>query len=115
MLTDRPWPTSFSSCQSIKILLQVPGTPAIADGAKRDEPSHGIPRFWVPSPIEPFLRSGRLVSQSRTWASPGKGVSLGAVELGPLAETHPPTRPILPSEMSPGPQGSHPRFANAQS
>lgn len=43
-------------------------------------------------------------------------VSLG-VELGPLAETHPPTRPNPPrtsSEMSPGPQGSHPRFANTR-
>lgn len=93
--TDRSQPTSLSSCQSIKTFLQVPGTLAIDDGANGNgrvmtsqysgyppENRSCAPSAWFPRPA--------------AYARGVKRCAFLGVELGPLAETHPPTRPIPP-------------------
>ena len=100
---------SSSPCQSIKIVLQVPRDADHCVWSKREDPSHGIPRFWIAS-SEPFLRPERLSSQSCAagiWLFPLALSSVRPRKLHPHHSANP-TR----SEMSPGPQGSHPRFAN---
>lgn len=82
------------------MVLQVPGTLAIDNGANGNgrvmaSQDSGYLRRLA---RESFVRPERLVRPTRkSCIRRGKRwcASLG-VELGPLAETHPPTRPIPP-------------------